>query len=108
MLPAGFGSSIFFIAWLEAVGMWAKGSAVGNAQRCPRSCPVRRRRIVHMSIARRARSARPPRLRTLGEAEIRSRLDGKGRRSDLHPAAHTRRVEISRLPPALIDPLPDR
>ena len=43
--------------------MWAKGAAVGNARRaaprCPRSHPVRRRRIVHMSIARRARSARP-------------------------------------------------
>ena len=24
--------------------MWAKGAAVGNASRCPRSCPVRRRR----------------------------------------------------------------
>lgn len=40
--------------------MWAKGAAVGNAQRCPRLRPVRRRRIVHMSIACRARSARPP------------------------------------------------
>ncbi len=33
--------------------MWAKGAAVGNARRaaprCPRSRPVRRRRIVHMS-----------------------------------------------------------
>ena len=35
--------------------MWAKAAAVGNAcraaARCPRSQPVRRRRIVHMSIA---------------------------------------------------------
>jgi hypothetical protein len=41
--------------------MWAKGAAVGNALRCPRQHPVRRRRIVHMSMACRARSARPPR-----------------------------------------------
>ena len=34
-----------------AVGMWSKGAAVGNASRCPRLCPVRCRRIVHMSIA---------------------------------------------------------
>ena len=44
--------------------MWSKAAAVGNASRaaarCPRSQPVRRRRIVHMSIACRARSARPP------------------------------------------------
>ena len=44
--------------------MWSKAAAVGNAgraaARCPRSQPVRRRRIVHMSIACRARSARPP------------------------------------------------
>jgi hypothetical protein len=39
--------------------MWAKGAAVGNASRCPRTRPVRRRRIVHMSMACRARSARP-------------------------------------------------
>jgi len=43
--------------------MWAKGAAVGNARRaaprCPRPRPVRRRRIVHMSTARRVRSARP-------------------------------------------------
>ena len=48
----------------KAVGMWSKAAAVGNAgcaaARCPRSQPVRRRRIVHMSIACRARSARPP------------------------------------------------
>lgn len=31
--------------------MWAKGAAVGNASRCPRARPVRRRRIVHMSTA---------------------------------------------------------
>jgi hypothetical protein len=43
--------------------MWAKGAAVGNAARCPRTRPVRRRRIVHMSMACRARSARPPRAR---------------------------------------------
>jgi hypothetical protein len=43
--------------------MWAKGAAVGNASRCPRARPVRRRRIVHMSMACRARSARPPRGR---------------------------------------------
>jgi hypothetical protein len=44
--------------------MWSKAAAVGNAgrtaARCPRSQPVRRRRIVHMSIVCRARSARPP------------------------------------------------
>ena len=44
--------------------MWSKAAAVGNAgraaARCPRSRPVRRRRIVHMSIACRALSARPP------------------------------------------------
>ena len=39
------------LSWSKAVGMWAKGTAVGNAARCPRSCPVRRRRIVHMSTA---------------------------------------------------------
>ena len=43
---------------------WSKAAAVGNAgcaaARCPRSQQVRRRRIVHMSIACRARSARPP------------------------------------------------
>ena len=43
--------------------MWSKVAAVGNAWRCPRSQPVRRRRIVHMSMACRARSARPPRPR---------------------------------------------
>lgn len=31
------------------VGLWAKGQAVGNAQRCPRVEPVRRRRMVHKS-----------------------------------------------------------
>jgi len=31
------------------VGMWAKARAVGNAQRCPRTVPVRAKRIVHMS-----------------------------------------------------------
>jgi len=50
--------------WSKAVGMWSKAAAVGNAgraaARCPRSQPMRRRRIVHMSIACRARSARPP------------------------------------------------
>ena len=48
--------------------MWAKGAAVGNALRCPRLLPVRHRRIVHMSIACRARSARPrgPRLFAVG------------------------------------------
>ena len=41
--------------------MWSKAAAVGNtAARCPRSPPVRRRRIVHMSRACRARSARLP------------------------------------------------
>lgn len=39
--------------------MWAKGAAVGNASRCPWPRLVRRRRIVHMSIAGRGRSARP-------------------------------------------------
>ena len=29
--------------------MWAKARAVGNAQRCPRTVPVRAKRIVHMS-----------------------------------------------------------
>ena len=52
------------IQWSKAVGMWSKAAAVGNAARaaarCPRAQPVRRRRIVHMSIACRARSARPP------------------------------------------------
>ena len=50
--------------WSKAVGMWSKAAAVGNAgraaARCPRSQPVRHGRIVHMSIAWRARSARPP------------------------------------------------
>jgi hypothetical protein len=27
------------------VGMWAKAATVGNAARCPRALPVRRRRI---------------------------------------------------------------
>ena len=44
--------------------MWAKGAAVGNAwraaPRCPRSHPLRRRRIVHMSTAP-GRSAPGPR-----------------------------------------------
>jgi hypothetical protein len=31
------------------VGLWAKVQAVGNAQRCPRVEPVRRRRMVHKS-----------------------------------------------------------
>jgi hypothetical protein len=31
------------------VGLWAKGQTVGNAQRCPRVEPVRRRRMVHKS-----------------------------------------------------------
>src|SRR5574337_419280 len=54
-----FSSAIDLSSW-EAVGMWAKGAAVGNASRCPRTRPVRRRRIVHMSTACRARSARAP------------------------------------------------
>ena len=53
-----------FNSMSRAVGMWSKAAAVGNAgraaARCPRTQPVRRRRIVHMSIACRARSARPP------------------------------------------------
>ena len=31
------------------VGLWSKVQAVGNAQRCPRVEPVRRRRMVHKS-----------------------------------------------------------
>ena len=55
----------FRLQWSKAVGMWAKGGGGGqrpSAQRCVvhGRRPVRRRRIVHMSIARRARSARPP------------------------------------------------
>jgi hypothetical protein len=34
---------------VEPVGLWAKVQAVGNAQRCPRVEPVRRRRMVHKS-----------------------------------------------------------
>jgi len=59
---------VFYLSWSKAVGMWAKGA--GGGQRSARSagvvhgrCPVRRRRIVHMSTACRARSARPPRPR---------------------------------------------
>ena len=48
--------------------MWAKGAAVGNAWRCPRLRPVRRRRIVHMSMACRARSARPSASRDFSSA----------------------------------------
>ena len=52
------------IQWSNAVGMWLKAAAVGNAgraaARCERSQPMRRGRIVHMSIACRARSSRPP------------------------------------------------
>lgn len=48
--------------------MWAKGAAVGNVPRCPRLRLVRRRRIVHMSMACRARSARPPRPRDFSSA----------------------------------------
>ena len=34
------------------VGLWSKDQAVGNAQRCPRFDPVRRRRMVHKSTGR--------------------------------------------------------
>ena len=49
------------LQWSKAVGMWAKDWAVGNVySRCPRARPAPFRRFVHMSIACRARSARPP------------------------------------------------
>jgi hypothetical protein len=34
---------------VRPVGLWSKVQAVGNAQRCPRVEPVRRRRMVHKS-----------------------------------------------------------
>ena len=72
MLPVGQLSFwvllCIFNQWSKAVGMWSKAAAVGNAgraaARCPRSQPVRRRRIVHMSIACRAQRARPRPLRS--------------------------------------------
>jgi hypothetical protein len=57
----------FFDSLVLVEGCGHVGEGCGGGQRsraalrCPRSQPVRRRRIVHMSIACRARSARPPR-----------------------------------------------
>jgi hypothetical protein len=55
--------SFLFNSFVEGCGHVGEGCGGGQrsraAARCPRSRPVRRRRIVHMSIACRARSARP-------------------------------------------------
>ena len=54
----------FFNSLVDGCGHVGEGCGGGQrsraAARCPRSQPVRRRRIVHMSMACRARSARPP------------------------------------------------
>ena len=55
---------LFESSMVEGCGHVVEGGGGGQrsreAARCPRSPPVRRRRIVHMSMACRARSARPP------------------------------------------------
>lgn len=55
---------LFESSIVEGCGHVVEGGGGGQrsraAARCPRSPPVRRRRIVHMSMACRARSARPP------------------------------------------------
>ena len=103
--PAGCCPSVCLLESLivEGCGHVVEGGGGGQrsrvAARCPRSAPVRRRRIVHMSMACRARSARPPSAPIFSEPPLHTSTDiasGARRRPRIISFARSARQALSR------------